>query len=254
MVNNLFSIRSYFPSHFPIKLENFLPAPNRLYSVAGSTFIAAAIGGSYGLIGRIVCPKAGIIPLHYAVWFAVAFQIKECINFGEIYFENFLGIGSYLDKLERIPEDELDLEDRIRFHCWKVIHLKNKSLKTIDRVISQFLDIRPYSDVREDGIKNASFLEMCRYRAWPVFKSTIVDAVSSALAYRLTHQMRLTLPAQTAVPLFIVIRSIVKDIILIPAMHVYARFCNQLADEIGEKDKRARAYRVYWIYRFLPAI
>jgi hypothetical protein len=216
--------------------------------------VAAAIGGVYGLIGRVVYPKAGISSLNYAFWFACAFQIRECINLLEFRFEKFMGVSAYFERLEKIPEDRLDLKDKIRYHCWKVVHLKNYCLQTLDQLACKIFSIRPCQEVRANNVENASFLEMCRYRIWPIFKSTLIDTMSSGLAYRVSNGMGFTLPKQASAALFIVIRSIIKDILLIPALYVYARVCSQLAEELQEEDKHSVVYRVVWIQRFLPPL
>lgn len=234
--------------------NRFIPSPERLPSFASSMVIAAAIGGGYGLIGRVVYPRAGISPLNYAIWFATAYQIKECFHFAEKYLEGFLGVGAYLEKLEKIPEDQLDLQDQIRYHSWKMINLKNNFLKKLDQIASHILGIRPSQEINEKNVEKASFLEMCRYRVWRVFKETILDTISSSLAYHLTGGMGFTLPSRTAVPLFIIMRSIVKDILLVPALYVYANFCNQLANELGDKDERAAAFREACIRYILPTL
>ena len=74
-----------------LKLERYLPAPDRFYKSAGSMVAAAAFGAAYGLIGRVVYPQAGINPLHYAIWFTVAYQIKYCFNLIENHFEELHG-------------------------------------------------------------------------------------------------------------------------------------------------------------------
>ena len=238
-----------------LKLDRLIPAPDRFYtSAAGSIFAAAAFGAVYGLVGRVIYPNARISPLHYAIWFTTAFQIKYSVNFIENQFEKFMGVGAYLDELEKAPEDELDLEDRIRCHCWKVIQFRNTALKKIDGAISGIFNIRPYQVVTADNVSDASFLEMCRYRVWRVFKWTILDTISFSIAYRLTNGMGFTLPARTSVPLFIVMSSIVRDILLIPSLYLYARFCNDLAEELGESDQRASHYRAVWLRNILPAL
>jgi hypothetical protein len=235
-------------------LNHFIPAPHRLYSFGGSTFVAAGIGYGYGLIGRAVYPKAGITPLNYAIWFAVAYQIKQCIDLTENRFQNFLRFKAYLEDLERTPEDQLDLKNQIRYHCWRVIQLKNNCLNAIDQAVSRIFRIRAYHAVTEANVQDASFLEMCRYRMWRVFKSTVIDNVSSLLAYQLTNRVGFTLPNHTAVPFFIVIQSIIKDVLLVPALYFYARTCNQIANDIGEGDKIAAGYRESWIRYFLPVL
>lgn len=247
-----FSFSQFIPS---IQINQFLPAaPARFYSSAGSTVVAAAIGGAYGFIARILHPTAGISPLHYAIWFALAFQIKEFVYAIENQFEDFLEVEAYLEKLEQTPEDELDLDDLIRYHCWKVIHLKNRVIRAIDSVFTTIFQIRPYDEINEDNVEEASFVEMCRYRIWPVFVSTLLDTASFALAHYFSNGMGFTIPDRTAVPLLIVIRSIVKDIIIVPALYVYARFCNKMADNLEESDERSSRYRAKWIRWCLPTL
>ena len=43
-----------------------------------------------------------------------------------------MGVAAYFHELEKVPEDELDVQDQIRYHCWKIIHLRNAALKKID--------------------------------------------------------------------------------------------------------------------------
>ncbi len=229
-------------------------APDRFYNGAGSAITAAAIGGVYGLIGRVIYPKAGISPLNYAIWFLLAYQIKLAINLLETRFDDFIGVGAYLEALERVPEDQLDLKDQFRYHCWKVIQLKQKCVKVADQIFSRIFHIRPYQEVTPENVQNASFLEMCRYRIWPVFKSTILNTLSFSLAYKLSNKMGFTLPARTSASLLYVIQSIIKDIILVPALYIYVAFCNRLADNLGEGGEVAEAYRSYWIRRFLPVL
>lgn len=234
---------------------DFLPAAPDRFSSVGSTLLSAAIGGAYGLIGRVIYPKAGISPLHYAIWFVLAFQIKQFILSAQCHFGNFLGVKDYLEELENVPEDELDLHDLVRYHSWKVIQLKNHVLHVIDQFFYQIFDIRPYEEIDAENVEEASFLEMCRYRMWPIFKLTVLETLSFALAHRLLNAMGFTIPSQTAVPLFIIIRSVVRDIILVPAVYVYARLCNKLADHLDDgSDEKAAAYRANWIKWCLPAL
>lgn len=247
-----FSFGQFIPN---VNISQFLPAvPQSFYSSTGSTFIAAAIGGGYGLIGRVIYPNAGISPLHYAVWFALAFQIKQCVYAMENQFEDFMEVESYLDNLSKLSEDELDLNDLVRYHCWKVIQLKTKIIRSIDSVFSNFVNIRPFEEIDVDNVEEASFLEMCRYRIWSVFKAAALDTISFALAHNFSNSTGFTIPDRTAVPSLIVIRSIVKDIILVPALYVYARFCNQIADELDGDDEKVAAYRAEWIRRCLPKL
>lgn len=249
---NNFSITQFVPS---INLSGFLPAvPDRFFSSVGSSFLAAAMGGTYGLLGRVIYPNAGISPLHYAVWFVLAFQIKQFVLSVESKMDRFLSLRGYLEKLEDISEDQLDLHDLIGLHCWRVIHLKSNTVKVVDGVFSKLLNIRPYEKVTVDNVEGSSFLEMCRYRIWPVFKLTVLDTVTFAVAYHFSNYMGFALPNRTAVPLLIVIRSVVEDIILIPALYVYARFCNRVADDLGEGDANSSAHRAKWIRLCLPTL
>ncbi len=241
-------------SSIPFGWNRMIPGPERLHASAGSLLVAGAMGGAYGLIGRVVYPKAGIIPLHYAIWFAAAYQIQETFILLKNHFEDFLGVTAYLEKLEQIPEDELELDDQIRYHCWKIMSLKNQLVQMIDRIVVKYLGLRPIDDVTEDNVEDASFLEMCRYRAWRVFKATLLASVSSALAYHLTNGTGFALPNHTRVPLFIVMQSIVKDILFVPAAYMYVRACNHLVDQLGDQDVRAASLRERLFRRFLPAL
>jgi hypothetical protein len=249
---NALSLDQFIPD---IHISHILPAvPHRFYSSASSTLVAAAVGGTYGLIGRVVYPNAGIVPLHYALWFVLAFQIKQIVFVSENKFEEFLGVGAYLDKLEHIPEDDLDLDDLIRYHCWRVIQLKNAIVKSVDDLFCTVFDIRSYEEINKDNVEEASFLEMCRYRVWPIFKATLLDTVSFEIAHHLSNKMGFAIPDRTQVSRLLIIRSIVKDIILVPALYVYARWCNQMADDLENSDARSSAYRAQWIRCFLPSL
>lgn len=235
-------------------LDRFIPNPQKLYAKSYSTVAAAAFGAVYGLVGRVIYPQAGIIPLNYAVWFAIAYQIKQIVHLLESTFDQFLGIGTYLDELEEMDEYDLDLTDRIRCRCWQAVWMKNQCLQSIDEIVSQCLHIRPYQDIKPDNVQDASFLEMCRYRMWPIFRRTVLDTVSFAVAYRGCNVIGLILPARTAVPLLILIRSVVKDILLIPALHIYARICKQVVDEVEDDDPDAHPYRAKFLQYVLPSL
>lgn len=233
-------------------LNHYLPS---FYSSASSTFTAAAVGGMYGLVGRVMYPNAGISPLHYAVWFVLAFQIKHFVFSMENRFDRFLCGKVCLQKLEEVSEDESNLEDLVRYHCWEVIQLKDGTLHIIDDFFCKMVNIRPSQEVTADNVEEASFIEMCRYRIWPVFKTTILDTVSFAIAYRFANHMGFTISNYSAVPILIVIRSIVKDIILIPALYVYIRMCNQIADHLRKDQTDAFSnHRATWIRWCLPSL
>jgi hypothetical protein len=216
--------------------------------------VAAATGYVYGLAGRVVYPNTGISPLHYSIWFTLAFQIKQFVHLLEGNFHDFLGVRSYLEQLEELSEDELDLSDLLRYHCWKIIQLKNHVLQTIDGIFVSALNIRPYDEITPDNVEEASFLEMCRYRIWPVFKLAVLETVSFSVAYRLCNSMGFSLPARTAVPLIVVISSIIRDIILIPALYCYAHWCNEIADQIEDSNEEVSAYRAKWFRFCLPSL
>lgn len=238
---------------YSANLTNLIPTPSRLYSSAGSSLVAALIGGGYGLIGRVIYPQAGIFPVNYAIWFAVAFQIKECINLLETRVENYMHLGKYLVKLERISEDSLDLEDKILCRCWKLIQFKNKCIRAIDVVVTKIFQIRLAQEIKKAEIHDACFIEMCRYRVWRVFKSTIINTLSFALAHRFTSVIGFILPNHTIVPLLLLIQSIFVDIIVVPFLHIHARWGNQIVDLI-DRNGNNLAYRERWIRRFLPTL
>ena len=229
--------------------KDFIPAPKGVYSFAGSAFGALGIGYAYGFMARAVYPKVGIVPFHYAVWFGVAFQIKQLIQLNAFLFKKFLSSRSYLEKLKNLPDDELSLKNQARRYCWKVIDCKNRCLQAVDGVVCRLFNIRPHQEIKADNVQKASFIEMCRYRIWPVFKSTLLDTVSSSIAHSLVNRLGFTLPVQTVVPLFIWIRSIMQNIILIPALHVQIRFYKQLMiDGVSITPRRE------WIQQFLPVL
>lgn len=230
----------------------FAPQPDRLYGLAGSTVLAAVIGCTYGLIGRVVYPSSGIYPLNYALWFAVAFQINHFINKIDFSFKKFIHRGNYFQ--EGISVTRSNLEGIIRRKCWKMNRLKNKYLLSLDYLVCQILHIRPYYKIKRSNVYDASFFEMCRYRVWKVFKSTIIDTASSMIAYRLLVKAGITLPGRTAVPFFIAIRSIVTEVLLIPALYFYARLCSELVGELGNGSQKAARYRALWIRKLLPAL
>lgn len=234
--------------------SKFVPIPTRFFASTGSMLVAAAAGGGYGLIGRLIYPKIGILPLHYAAWFAVAFQIKQVVELVERRIDNFLGVKDYLEELENTAKDELDLKDQIYCQCWQVIQLRNHVVSALDGIFSRIFHLRSYQEVKKDNVQEASFLEMCRYRMWPIFKSTVLDTIRFGVAYHLCNKVGIYLPTHTAVPLFLVIRSIVKDIILVPALYTYVKFCNHLAKELTEEDAQAVIVRKKWIYFCLPVL
>ena len=229
-----------------IPFYEYLPAPDRFYtSAAGSLAGAALLGAATGLAGRVIYPTSGISPLHYSIWFSIAFEIKYGYDCVKAYLEQLLKKGPSLKGTE---DEELGWGDCLRRHYWRLIARKDSSLEAVDGVVSRLLNIRPYTEIHAENVANASFIEMCRYRVWRVFKATIIDTICFALAYRLTHRIGFSLPGRTSVPLFIVLRSLVRDILLIPSLHLYARFCSELAED--EKYQE----RAQWLRSILPAL
>lgn len=247
----------YLLTHVPaadLGFHHIIPAPDKLYASAGSTLAAAGIGFASGLIGRKIYPDNGIVPLHYALWFVLAYQIKEFVCLIERSFESFVDVGAYMDNLENISEDELDFEDHLRTYCWKMIHYKNTGVEKVDFVFCYIFNTRPYQEITKENVYEASFLEMCRFRFWMVFKSTVLDATSFSLAYRLCNATGFSLPARTSLPMILIIQSIVSKIIIIPALYTYVKFCHHLAGEFGDGDEESAEFRETWIKRLLPAM
>lgn len=246
------SLGSTLPS---IDITHFLPVvPDRFFSSVGSGIVAAGAGYVYGYIGRAIYPHTGISPLNYAVGFALAFQIKQFVLLLEGQFFDFLGVGSYLEKLEKLSESELDLEDFVRCRCWKLIQFKNQVLKEIDCLFMKVLKVRPYEEVTKENVEAASFFEMCRYRIEPVFKLAMLEMLSFSIAYHLSNGMGFSLPPRTSAPLIVVVSSIVKEIILIPGLYVYVRWSSEIGDEIDGSDAYLSAYRAKWIQACLPSL
>ncbi len=231
----------------------FTSMPSKFVTSAGTTVVATTAGFAYGFLGRKVYPLSGVIPFHYGIEFALAFQIMQFILQIEKNFRQFLKVESYFKKLEMLSEDELDLEDRVRFHCWKIIQLKNQIILRIDNALVFLFKIRPHHKVTKDNVEQASFIEMCRYRIWPVFKLTVLETLSFRVAFLLCNGMGFKLPVSTSVPRVVIISSIVREIIIIPALYTYANWCQK--SESGEKyTAESLALRAKWIRYFLPSL
>lgn len=242
---------------FQVSLDRFIPlmpAPGHLFTSVGSLGLAAAVGGTYGLIGRVISPQSGINPINYAIWFVVAYQIKQLYERLEVEGKHFLGARHYFNYLERLDDDEMSFGDQLRFACWKVIVVKDYVLTKIDDCFSYVMNIRPYREVTAENVQDASFIEMSRFRLWNVFKSTIVDNTSFSLAHGLTHKMGFALPMHTSIPLFILVQSIAKNIFLVPMLYKYMHFCNYLAAEIDEGAESTATQRAEWLKRILPQV
>lgn len=233
----LTSVLPYF-DHLPV-----IP-PDQVYGKAGSVFMAAIIGGGYGLIARTISPDAGIYPFHYMAWFATAYQIKWLMEvIGEISWNRYLQrpVESYPKFSHLIHRFSLHITDDLQM-----------LVKTIDTFVSLSLNIRPANLVNAENIEEAAFLEMCRFRMWRVFKETILDMSSFTLAHRLTRKLHISLPNRTAIPFFLVIRSIAIGIVIVPCCHLYARFLNHLIGTLDKEDKWAIKRRIRWINRLMP--
>lgn len=238
-----------------LDITHFLPVvPDRIFSSVRSGVVAAGAGYAYGYIGRVIYPNSGISPLNYAVGFALAFQIKQFAVLLEDDFRDFLGVGNYLENLEKLSESELDLEDFVRCRCWKMIQFKNQILKEIDCICVKVLHIRPYEEVTKKNVEESSFLEMCRYRIGPVFKLAVLEMLSFSISYRLSNGMGFSLPPRTSAPLIVVISSIINEIIFIPGLYVYVRWSNQVGDQIDGNDAYLSAQRAKWIRSCLPPL
>jgi hypothetical protein len=224
--------------------ERFFPGPEKIYSVAGSISMLAApaVGAGYGLIGRAVYPDAGIIPLHYAVWFSVAYLIKYCVLRIENYYEQFMGVQHYLEGLQKVHPEKLAILDKLRCHIWKITQFKNTVVKEVDEVFCGLFHVRPYTEVTAENVAHASFAEMCRFRVWSVVKATMLNVASTILAYHLTLSMGFSLPNQTDVQLFLIIQSVALSILFVPALHHYL--------DVSKVDHERRP----WFCQFLPAL
>lgn len=234
-------------------LERFIPGPERFFKPAGNVVAAAAFGASYGLIGRVLYPKDAIYPVEYALWFTVAFQIKSVILMCEDQCEQFLGVGTYFSKWDKPPSEPVTWRDHIRSRCWKIVVVRNTVVKKIDAIFSGILNLRPYQEITAANVYDASFLEMCRYRIWSVFKSTLVATFTSFLARQLLVHVGYTFPFITTVNYYIAASAILQDIIFIPSLCLYLRVWDPLGEKSGEGvggEKR----QVSWVRQYLPAL
>jgi hypothetical protein len=84
--------------------------------------LAAAAGAGYGVIARFIAPNAGIYPTHYAVWFVVAYKIKEILNHCEE--RAYILLGNEEFRLS-VPFTELSSAEKLSLIVWKSIYYKN---------------------------------------------------------------------------------------------------------------------------------
>ncbi|MBA2368285.1 MAG: hypothetical protein H0V82_04590 [Candidatus Protochlamydia sp.] len=234
-----------------LSLNRLLPDPTSLFQSAGSLGLAAVAGAGYGMAARILYPNSGIYPTHYALWFILGYKIKEIVCICDEQAQIFIGAA--------IPrEDALWLERSLtqkgRLIAWKAIHLKNLLLKPIDRILCYTLNLRPFNEVTSSNVAEASFLEMCRFRMWNVFKTTIFDFVSILSAHRLTQLAGISLPSRTSVPLFLMVQTIAQNILLAPLLYKYLNFCDHVAAELDLESARIASERARWIRNWLPSL
>jgi hypothetical protein len=239
------SLISGFIAQLPA-LSQLHITPNMFYGRAGSILTAAVMGGCYGLVGRVISPKANIRPLNYVVWFSVAFQIKSLME--------TLGILSW-KKLNQAPRSSYSKRRaRLHHYFWQLTaQLKIKARK-IDATFSEIFHIRPFHELNQANIEDAKFLEMCRYRIGKVFKNTLLDMISFNVAHYFTRKAGIFLPQRTIVPLFIIGRSIIKDIVIIPCLHIYRRVFNDVIASLEKKTQWDISRRIEWMHVWIPAL
>ncbi|WP_068469205.1 hypothetical protein [Candidatus Protochlamydia phocaeensis] len=230
-------------------LVRFLPAPDHVYSSAQSIGMAAAAGALYGLGVRVLYSQNNWAPLSYAACFVLAYQIKQsCMWLGKRGLD-------YIAEAEQLQHSSvLSSKDRLRVYAWKVIQSYQGLVRRIDEAVSRLLGIRPSYSVTQDNVKEASFLEMCRFRIWSVFRDTILNQISFSIAYRFSNRVGLHLSNRGAVPLFLIIQGIVQNILFIPLLYKYAHFCNRLAGHLDKDAVSTVPQRAKLIGSFLPPL
>lgn len=234
-----------------ISLNHLLPDPASLFQSVGSMGLAAAAGAGYGVVARFISPNTGIYPIHYAAWFVVAYKIKEILNHCEEQAGIFIGNEEPQSDASFI---EQSFAEKVRLTIWKTIHFKNSLLHAIDGIFCIALNMRPFCEVTAANVEDASFIEMCRFRMWNVFKTTILDFVSILSTHRLVQLAGLSLPARTSVPFFLMVQTIVQNILLAPILYKYLNFCDHLAAELDLESARIAAERARWIRDWLPSL
>lgn len=227
-------------------INRVITTPSYLYNQVETVGLAAVAGGTYGLVGRKIFPKTGINPINYAVWFIVAFQIKKVFEQWELQALQTLNAKFSPEILES------NFIKQTRYYYRIGTYLKDILLSKIDLCFSYVFSIRCCHLVTQENVQDASFLEMCRFRVWNVFKSTIIDNASFAIARVVTHHLGFALPMHTSIPIFLAIETIIQNIILVPLIYKYMDFCNHLDLDVNlfsTPSERAAIFK-----RQLPAI
>ncbi|MCE2983723.1 MAG: hypothetical protein LW832_09190 [Parachlamydia sp.] len=230
-------------------LNLLMPDPSSLFKPIGSWGLAAIAGGTYGYIARSISPNDGIYPAHYALWFIVAYRIKETLDEWEDHFNAYLG-----DSTPAINWTEADSKERFRLLYWKVLERKSEVVKATDWVFGFLFGLRPFEEVTEANVSQSSFLEMCRYRTWNVFKLTIKDHISILSSHRIMQLAGFALPAHTRVPFFLTAEILVKNILLVPFLYRYLNVCDRMAAGLELEAATALAERAQWIRSWLPKL
>ena len=245
-------VLSCVPTPLKTLINKVIPTVNSYFSAAGSLLLASGVGVAYGLIGRFIYPRAGIYPLHYGIWFGLAFQIKYILT--EIIGKRYrkfceLGIHHIENKKDIFAKE--GIVDQACTLWWKVIYVRYKTMKAVDKVFSKVFKVRRSREITHANVKDASFLEMCRYRLWPIFKKSVVENVAFSVAYHATTFIGLALPLNTAVSTLLVIHSIAIQIIFVSAFHRYMGICRQKAMQMNQKLPDLNSFRLKMFHWFL---
>jgi hypothetical protein len=225
-------------------INRFVTTPTYLFNQADSSHFALVIGGTYGLLGRAVFPQKGINPINYAIWFVVAFQIKKLIQNWETQLSQNLNSDAAPNEHKLLP--------RIRQYYRSGRDFKDMVLNKVDTAVCFLFGLRPYDQITKENVQDALFLEMCRFRLWNVFKSTIIDNASFAIARTVTHQLGFTLPSHTSIPVFLATEVIIRNIVCLPLIYKYMDFSNRLeidVSPVSTPSERASVFK-----QLLPAL
>lgn len=227
--NHVPAIQNLIPTSLIIK---YAPKPGSLVSRVGSVGTAAIVGELYGLGVRHFSQSPTVIPHHYAIWFALAYQIQEWIHVSKVFAVKWVEsppaepAHGYTERFRKICRQGLDKFDKI------------------DLAISEALNIRSRKAINSENISQAQYLEMCRARAWKVFKRTFAEILSFTLSYYAVSQAGFGLYTNYSVSLFVVGKYALIDTIVVPALH-----------QLIQQEPGKELPRVYkWISKIIPEL
>lgn len=232
----LLPLRNYIPSLEKLNpsslIIRFAPKPGALVSRVGSLSAAAIAGELYGIGVRYFSQSRTVVPHHYAMWFALAYQIQEWLHVSKA-----LAVA-WVESTPTGPS--ASYIERFRSGC----HHSLGNFDKLDQAISDTFDIRPRKEINQNNIDQAQYLEMCRARAWKVFKRTVVEVLSFTLSCYAVTYSGFPLYTNYSVSLYVLGKWALIDTFIVPLLH-------QLVQEQPGKES-PRVYK--WIKYVLPEL